>query len=200
MIEPLYIPGNGLLHRLPAALKLAVLIGAGACLFLLRDLTALAGALALAVLLLALTGVRAAVAWRHLRPLVIIMALAAAVTVYGGGWQDAAAMLLRVGALAGLALAVTLSTRSTDLIDVCEKALLPLERAHLLKAGRVALALALTLRFVPEIWRNYQEIREAQAARGLGANPLAIVVPLIALTLKRADEVADAIDARGGHH
>lgn len=200
MIEPLYIPGHGLMHRLPPALKLAALVAAGAGLFLLRDLTALAVALALAVVLLALTGVRAAVAWRHLRPLAVIMALAAAVTVYGGGWRDAGAMLLRVGALAGLALAVTLSTRSSDLIDVCEKALRPLERARLLKAGRVALALGLALRFVPEIWRNYQEIREAQAARGLAANPLAIVVPLIALTLKRADEVADAIDARGGHH
>ncbi|CFN71313.1 cobalt transport protein [Bordetella pertussis] len=53
------------------------------------------------------------------------------------------------------------------------------------------------MRFIPEIWRNYQEIREAQAARGLGAHPLALLVPLVVRTLKRAEEVAQAIDARG---
>lgn len=105
-------------------------------------------------------------------------------------------MLLRVGAMVGLALAVTLTTRTADLIAVCEWALLPLQRLGLLDAGKVALALALALRFVPEIWRNFHEIREAQAARGLGANPLALIVPLIVLTLKRAQEVSEAIDAR----
>ena len=62
--------------------------------------------------------------------------------------------------------------------------------------ARVTLALALCLRFIPEIWRNYEEIREAQAARGLGHHPLALLVPLIVRTLKRAEEVAQAIDAR----
>ena len=104
-------------------------------------------------------------------------------------------MLLRVGAMVGLALAVTLTTRTADLIAVCEWALLPLQRLGLLDAGKVALALALALRFVPEIWRNFHEIREAQAARG-SAPILALIVPLIVLTLKRAQEVSEAIDAR----
>ena len=49
-------------------------------------------------------------------------------------------MLLRVGAMVGLALAVTLTTRTADLIAVCEWALLPLQRLGLLDAGKVALA------------------------------------------------------------
>ncbi|CPR10533.1 cobalt transport protein [Bordetella pertussis] len=80
-------------------------------------------------------------------------------------------VVLRVAALIGLAMAVTLTTPVPALIDA--------------------------LRFIPEIWRNYQEIREAQAARGLGAHPLALLVPLVVRTLKRAEEVAQAIDARG---
>ncbi|WP_129559830.1 energy-coupling factor transporter transmembrane component T, partial [Bordetella pertussis] len=82
-----------------------------------------------------------------------------------------AVVVLRVAALIGLAMAVTLTTPVPALIDA--------------------------LRFIPEIWRNYQEIREAQAARGLGAHPLALLVPLVVRTLKRAEEVAQAIDARG---
>ncbi|MCY1527846.1 Energy-coupling factor transporter transmembrane protein BioN [compost metagenome] len=142
------------------------------------------------------TGVGAAAVWRQLKGLVWVLLAVGGFTAWFQGGMAALAVLLRVGALVGLALAVTLATRTSDLIEVCEKALMPLQRAGLVDAGKVALALALALRFVPEIWRNFQEIREAQAARGLGANPVALIVPLIVLTLKRAQEVAEAIDAR----
>ena len=196
MIEPLYINGASPLHRLPAALKLALLVAAGAGLVAVRDMRGLGLAAALAALLVWSTGVGAATLWRQLRGLLWVLAAVAAFAAVFQGWQAAAAVLLRVAALVGLALAVTLSTRSSDLIAVCEQALRPLQRLGLLDAGRVALALALTLRFVPEIWRHYQEIREAQAARGLVRHPLALIVPLVVRTLKRADQVAQAIDAR----
>ncbi|MCY1195319.1 Energy-coupling factor transporter transmembrane protein BioN [compost metagenome] len=196
MMEPLYVPGGTLLHRLPAWLKLLALMAAGAGLFLLRDPRWLAPACLAAAVLVWSTGVAAAAVWRQLKGLAWVLLAVGGFTAWFQGGMEALAVLLRVGALVGMALAVTLATRTSDLIAVCEKALEPLERAGLVDAGKVALALALALRFVPEIWRNFQEIREAQAARGLGANPVALIVPLIVLTLKRAQEVAEAIDAR----
>jgi len=196
MMEPLYVAGQTPLHRLPAWLKLAVLVAAGAGLFMLRDPRWLALAFAAAVGLTGSTGVTAAAVWRQTRGLLWVLLAVALFTGWFQGWLEALAVVLRVGAMVGLALAVTLSTRTSDLITVCERALTPFERIGLVDAGKVALALALALRFVPEIWRNFQEIREAQAARGLGAHPVALIVPLIVLTLKRAQEVAEAIDAR----
>ncbi|MCD0504098.1 energy-coupling factor transporter transmembrane component T family protein [Bordetella petrii] len=196
MIGPLFVAGDSPLHRAPAAWKLAALVAAGAGLFLLHDARWLGAALALSALLVWSTGVAAGVLWRQLRGLVWILLAIGLFSVVFQGWLQAAAVLLRIGALVGLALAVTLSTRSSDLIAVCERALLPLQRLGLLDAGKVALALALALRFVPEIWRHYQEIREAQAARGLSRHPLALIVPLVVRTLKRAEQVAQAIDAR----
>lgn len=196
MMEPLYVPGQTPLHRLPAWLKLAALIAAGAGLFMLRDPRWLAVAFAAAVVLVGSTGVAAAAVWRQTRGLLWVLLAVALFTGWFQGWVEALAVVLRVGAMVGVALAVTLSTRTSDLIAVCERALMPFERIGLVDAGKVALALALALRFVPEIWRNFQEIREAQAARGLGAHPVALIVPLIVLTLKRAQEVAEAIDAR----
>ncbi|MFC4275773.1 energy-coupling factor transporter transmembrane component T family protein [Achromobacter aloeverae] len=198
MMEPLYQDGQGLLHRLPAWLKLGGLVTAGSALFLVHRLDALAVAFAAAALLLASTGVRPATLWRHVRGMLLILVVLAAFTCYFNGYAAAAEMVTRVATLVALALAVTMSTRTAALIEVCEQVLRPLERLGLVDASRAALALALTLRFVPEIWRNYQEIREAQAARGLGSHPLAVVVPLLVRTLKRAEEVADAIDARDG--
>jgi len=196
MIEPLYIRGRSPLHRMPAGLKLAALVAAGAGLFAVHDARLLGGALAVSGLLVWSTGVGAAALWRQLRGLVWVLAAIGAFAVVFQGWLQAAAVLLRIGALVGLALAVTLSTPTSSLIAVCERALQPLQRLGLLDAGKVALALALALRFVPEIWRHYQEIREAQAARGLARHPLALIVPLVVRTLKRAQQVAQAIDAR----
>ncbi len=196
MMEPLYVAGNSVLHRLPAGLKLLALMAAGAGLFLLRDPRWLALAFLAAAVLVGTTGVTAAAVWRQIKGLIWVLLAVGLFTAWFQGGMEALAVLLRVGAMVGLALAVTLATRTSDLIAVCEKALMPLERMRLVDAGKVALALALALRFVPEIWRNFQEIREAQAARGLGANPVALIVPLIVLTLKRAQEVSEAIDAR----
>lgn len=196
MIEPLYVAGHTPLHRTPAWLKLLALMAAGAGLFLLNDPSWLAVAFAVAAVLVWSTGVAAGTVWRQLRGLFWVLLAVGLFTGWFQGWIEALAVLLRIGAMVGLALAVTLATRTSDLIDVCERALMPFERLGLVDAGKVALALALALRFVPEIWRNFQEIREAQAARGLGANPIALIVPLIVLTLKRAQEVAEAIDAR----
>ncbi|QCS61704.1 energy-coupling factor transporter transmembrane protein EcfT [Achromobacter denitrificans] len=196
MMEPLYVPGGTPLHRLPAWLKLSALVAAGAGLFLLRDPRWLAPAFLVAIVLVWSTGVSGAAVWRQLKGLAWVLLAVGGFTAWFQGAMETLAVLLRVGALVGLALAVTLATRTSDLIAVCEKALMPLQRIGLVDAGKVALALALALRFVPEIWRNFQEIREAQAARGLGAHPVALIVPLIVLTLKRAQEVAEAIDAR----
>lgn len=198
MMEPLYQEGASRLHRLPAWLKLGGLVAAGSLLFLAHRLDVLGAACLAAVLLLAATGVGLATVWRHVRGMVLILAVLAVFTTYFNGYAAALEMVLRVVALVTLALAVTMSTRTADLIEVCEQVLRPFEKLGWIDAGRVALALGLTLRFVPEIWRNYQEIREAQAARGLGSHPLAVVVPLLVRTLKRAEEVADAIDARDG--
>ncbi|MBB1628529.1 energy-coupling factor transporter transmembrane protein EcfT [Achromobacter sp. UMC71] len=196
MIEPLYIPGDSPLHRLPAWFKLLALTAAGAGLFLLHDPRWLALVCLATVLLLRVAGASPAGVWRQVRGLVWVLLAVGLFTGVFQGWLAALTVLLRIAAMVGLALAVTLSTRTSDLISVCERALMPLQRIGLVDAGKVALALALALRFVPEIWRNFQEIREAQAARGLGANPIALIVPLVVLTLKRAQEVAEAIDAR----
>jgi biotin transport system permease protein len=83
------------------------------------------------------------------------------------------------------------------MLAAIERALEPLDRRGLIDAARVSLAVSLVLRFVPAILDHYREIREAQAARGLQANPLALVVPLVVRTLKGADDVAAAIEARG---
>jgi biotin transport system permease protein len=197
MMQGLYVAGDTWLHRLPAGIKLAVLFMAGVALFLAHDPVVLGTAAAVGVALVWASGVSGSRVWRQTRgmvPVLVVICLAAA---YFDGVPRAIEVLLRLVALVSLAMAVTLTTRSVDMLDVCERVLQPLDAMGWVDASRVSLALSLCLRFVPEIHRSYLDIREAQAARGIRANPIALIVPLVVATLKRADVIAEAIDARG---
>ena len=123
MLEPLYIAGNSRLHRLPAGLKLLARARRGG-LFALRDPRWLGLALAVAAGLVWSSGAGArcsganCAAWRG-------FCWRWDCSPAFSRWVEALAVLLRVGAMVGLALAVTLTTRTADLIAVCEWALLP---------------------------------------------------------------------------
>jgi biotin transport system permease protein len=62
---------------------------------------------------------------------------------------------------------------------------------------RVGLLLNLAIRCVPLVIELASEVRDAQRARGLESSPRALVVPLLVRTLRRADELGEALAARG---
>lgn len=196
MMAPLYQPGQSWLHRRSAASKLLCLVVAGLVLCLTERLTVLGTAAVSVVLLLVCARVELSRLRGPVRALLFLVVIVGAFAAYFHGWHAAAVTVLRMAVLVMAATLVTLVTRLPDMVGVIERLLGPLDRVGWVDAARIALAMSLALRFIPEIWRNYLEIREAQYARGGAARPLAIIVPLLVRTLRRADEVADAIDAR----
>jgi energy-coupling factor transport system permease protein len=73
---------------------------------------------------------------------------------------------------------------------------------------KAAMAVALTLRYFPDIQRDYRDISQAQQARGLDLsrkakfadrfkNALLIIIPLIFSSLERIDVISNAMDLRG---
>src|SRR5690606_20662103 len=112
MLEPLYIQGDRGLHRLPAGYKLTALVAAGIGLFLIQNVWGLLAAFGVAAGLVWSTGIGAAACWRQVRGLVWVLIVIGVFAVVFQGWLAAAVVLLRIAALVGLALAVTLSTRS----------------------------------------------------------------------------------------
>ncbi|HYD64830.1 energy-coupling factor transporter transmembrane component T, partial [Azospirillum sp.] len=91
---------------------------------------------------------------------------------------------------------VTLTTRVSDMVETLERALAWL-RPLGVNAGKVSLMLALTIRLVPVLLAQAQEIRMAQRARGVERSAVALLVPLMVKTLRMADDLADALEARG---
>ncbi|WP_413354137.1 CbiQ family ECF transporter T component [Microbacterium sp. 1P06AB] len=102
------------------------------------------------------------------------------------------ARIVAAVALAGL---LALTTPVAALLDVVERALGPL-RIVGVDASRVALLLVVALGTVPTLARLAREVRDAQRARGARGIRV-FVVPFLVLALRHADDLGDALTARG---
>jgi biotin transport system permease protein len=196
-MQSLYVEGNSMMHRLSARAKLLILATLGVVLFASDDIVLLclgvfiAGALYLSIRL----PLRQAFA--RLKPILLTIVVVALFSLAFNPWHGAVVALLRLTALTLFAAGVTATTTIAQFMDEITSLARPLEKTGLVRADDIGLAVGLVIRFVPEILGRYTAIREAHISRGLKVRPATILVPLIILTLKDADNIAAAIDARG---
>ncbi len=191
-----YKPGSSFVHRLPAGAKILGLAMAGTALFFVANIPALVACLLVVLVLFPLAGLSFRDALGTLRPLVVILVILVLAHLWLNGWQVAAGSGLRLATLVLLAGIVTLTTPASAMMAAIETGLSPLAWLGV-DVEKISLALSLALRFIPMIVAVGAEVREAQQARGLDTNLVALAVPLIVRTLKMGEEIADAIDARG---
>jgi biotin transport system permease protein len=196
-MQSLYVEGNSALHRLSPWVKIPVLFLLGFVLFLSDNILLLAVAMLLTVIAYRSVGMPLKESAARLKPIFLTIAFVALFTLLFNPWHDALVTLLRLTSLMLFAAAVTATTTITQFMDVITAVARPLERTGWVKADDIGLAVGLVLRFVPEIVTRYHAIGEAHAARGLKVRPTTMLIPLIILTLRDADNIAAAIDARG---
>lgn len=197
MLKSLHVEGTTPLHRLSVRLKLAGLFVASLALFLTDDPLVLGGAVVLSAFLFTTVGVSFSEAVSRLAWPVVSIGLVAGATAFFETPLHGLVVFLRFATLILLAATVTATTEVGDFMEEITRLMMPFERLGLVNAADIGLALGLVLRFVPEISMRYESLREAHAARGLPVRPLRMIAPLIILTLKDADMIAMAIDARG---
>lgn len=192
----LYRPGSGFLHRAPAGVKLAAL-AVGALLLSLypHDPLSVAVALLVVLVLFLVAGLPLRVPlveiWR-LRWIVLVLAAALAIFVSPvAAWINTG----RVVAVLLLASLLTLTTRMSDLLAVLHRLLRPLRRFGQ-DPDAVALSISLTLTTIPVIAGFAERVREAERARNVRLG-VRTAVPLLVMALRHADEVGDALAARG---
>ena len=82
------------------------------------------------------------------------------------------------------------------LLDAIERGMGPLARIRI-DPQRVALLLTVTLSTLPVLARLAHDVREAQRARGGRASLRLFAVPFLVVALKHADQLGDALTARG---
>lgn len=192
----LYRPGASVVHRLPAGAKLAGLAVVGALSVLVG--TPLRTAVLVVCVLAGYVVARLPLSllWASVRPLLWVAVPLGVFQVVVTGWERAVVIVGVIVAMVLLANLVTLTTRTTDLIDVVVGLARRL-RFTGVDPERVGLVLSLGIRCVPLVLELASEVREAQHARGRAASARAFAVPLIVGALRRADEMGDALAARG---
>jgi biotin transport system permease protein len=197
MLTSLHVEGQSLLHRIPVKPKLLGLMVFGLALYLIAQPLVLTAALVLTGVLYLSTGVGLLEGLRRLKPVLFTIAFLAAVNLILLSPEETLVTTLRLVAILFLAAAVTASTTIADFMAAVTDLARPLERLGLMKAADLGLALGLVLRFVPEIAQRYEALNEAHAARGIPVKLSRMLGPLIISTLKDADRIAEAVDARG---
>ncbi|KJE33937.1 cobalt ABC transporter permease [Thalassospira sp. HJ] len=195
MIAGLYIDGQSALHRSAAGAKILAMIALGTGVFLIPDWPVVAVVLATVLLFYPVSGFGPRILWAQIKPVLWLLVIFFAVQLWLADWQAGLLVVSRIAAIVLFASLVTLTTKTSDLLASLERAMQPL-RPIGVNPEKVSLAISMVLRFIPVIAQVAGEIRDAQRARGLDRSIVAMVVPLIIRTLKMADDVADAIDAR----
>lgn len=185
-------------HGWPAGLKLAGLCVATLVLFQMQSLWFHLAAFATTLVLYALPGysfLRAGLrSLKVLWPFVLLVGIYHIVT---RSPVDGLGIILRMLTAVGLANLVTMTTRLTDMIAVIRWLTAPL-RVFGLRTEYLETAIALVIRFTPELLAKGTHLTEAWRARSARRPGWRIILPFTVLALDDADHIADALRARGG--
>lgn len=192
----LYVPGTSPIHRLPAAVKLIVLVIVGIASVFLRQPLAVGASLVVVMACYAVAGFTPVMAARQVWPMRWILLFILAFQWWVQGWQSAVGVVGVIVVLVMAAALVTLTTRTSALVSVIVTTCRPL-RGFGVDPDRVGLVIALAIRAVPIVAGFATEIRDAQRARGARPSPRAYAAPLIVRSLRHADAVGEALAARG---
>lgn len=213
--------GRGL-EGVDARVKVTLLLVATAALFAARAPWALAMWAMLCLLVLRASGIGGKAVARALKPVALLfafivcanlvscdgsadVAIAGSVGISTVGAARAATAVARIIMLVCLALSVAESTTPTKLAHACTSLMRPL--GHIgVPIEDVGLVLAMALRFIPVVSEEAGRIRLAQRARGVNFDEgsvlrrvrawAAVLTPLVVGLFRRADRVAESMDAR----
>ena len=123
--------------------------------------------------------------------------------IYQGIWMAWRLILLMLSASL-----LTLSTTPISFTDGLESLMKPLNMVKV-PVHELAMMISIALRFIPTLMEEGERIIQAQMARGMDfkrgsfkdriMNILPLLVPFFLSAMKRADELAEAMESRGYH-
>lgn len=191
-----YQPGDGWLFRLHLGLKYLLMVGVTLPALILRSWWLTAACLMLVMLSLITSGISVR---RGLRLGWVMWLLLGLLVVYHLATLNPMAAFVQPGNLLLAILAarmLTLTTPTPEILAGLTTAFQPL-RFLGLKPQRLALVVALMLRSIPYVLGLFDEANQAANARGVGRNPIALLLPVTLGAVSHAERTAEALAARG---
>mgnify|MGYP003835279409 CR=1 FL=1 len=128
------------------------------------------------------------------------------IKIYEGAILQTLYIFIRLVIMISITTILTVSTKPMDLTMAIEDLLGPLKVIKV-PAHEIAMIISIALRFIPTLIDEANRIMKAQASRGVDfdegslkekiSSILALIIPLFASSFQRAEELADAMEARG---
>ena len=127
-------------------------------------------------------------------------------TIYSDAVNQTLYIVVRLMLMIIITTVLTATTKPLDLTLGIEKLLKPFEKVGV-PAHIIAMMISIALRFIPTLIEETQRIMNAQASRGVDLENgsikekimaiLSLIVPLFVSAFDRADQLANAMEARG---
>lgn len=216
-----FIPGDSLLHRLDPRTKVVGVIAAAMSVLMATNWQGFALAAGLTFAVMVLSGLPGRIFLGGLRALWILLAITFLVQllltpgellfelgfikISREGLEAGSQIFLRLVLLILIASLLTLTTSPINLTAGLESILSPLKRLGV-PAHELAMMMTIALRFVPTLLLEAEIVIKAQRSRGAGfatggpagwaRSLLPLFVPLFAGALRRAEDLATAMEAR----
>ena len=222
-----YYPGNSLLHRTDPRIKLLILVEYLIIVLVASTELAAAVSLIFTVFLIAVSGVKFKILIKSVKPLLFVLIFTAVInlffttgesaplvdwkfiTIYKEGIRSAVMMLLRLLSLVlGSSVLISFTTSPLELTDAIESVLSPLKVIRV-PVHEFAMMMSIALRFIPTLIEETNKIISAQKARCADFESgnvlkrvkalIPILIPLFVSAVRRAEELADAMECRCYH-
>lgn len=127
-------------------------------------------------------------------------------TLYSGAITETLYIAIRLMLMIMITTVLTATTKPLDLTLGIEDLLQPFTVVHV-PAHEIAMMISIALRFIPTLIEETQRIMKAQASRGVDLQEgklqekimaiLSLIVPLFVSAFQRAEDLANAMEARG---
>ena len=222
-----YYPGNSLLHRTDPRIKLIILIEYLVIILMAKSIPAVLAGICLTLFLVSVSGVRFSVLLKSVKPLIFVLIFTGIINlffttgqgepivdwnfikIYKEGIRTAIMMLIRLLSLVlGSGVLVSFTTSPLELTDAIEGLLSPLKRIKV-PVHEFAMMMSIALRFIPTLIEETNKIISAQKARCADFESgniikrikalIPILIPLFVSAVRRAEELADAMECRCYH-
>ncbi len=216
-----YYPAASVIHRLDPRVKLAGTLIFMISVFMINSPLTFAAATAALALVIIMSKVPFGYMIKGLRAIMLIMLFTVLLNLFLTPGEPLIVMGLLKISREGLILAgkmairlmyliigssvMTLTTTPNQLTDGLEKALRPLNRVHF-PVHELSMIMSIALRFIPILMEETDKIMKAQMARGADFESghlihkmkslIPILVPLFISAIRRANDLAMAMEAR----
>ena len=203
-----YIDSKSVIHRADPRVKIVLLIAVIIFIFLSQNFWGLGLSALFVLITMIVSKIPIKMYLKNFKAILPILIFTAVINAfYGDGLERAGFMALRIALLIIISATLTYTTTPNDLTDAIEKLLSPLKFIGLKTAVHtLAMMMTIALRFIPTLVEEAEKIMNAQKARGADLESgnlkekikalIPILIPLLFSAVRRAAELADAMECR----